>query len=105
MPDRPYYTCPKCGGLLVVERDLDFLKKQFQAAGLHAKDIAHKTSLKRTYTDHSENLEVYACELTSETSATPSSADSPFSGQWVKPHELKRFAFSSAHAKIIREYL
>ena len=29
MPDRPYYTCPKCGGLLVVERDLDFLKKQF----------------------------------------------------------------------------
>ena len=83
----------------------DFLKKQLQTAGLKAKSIAHKTSLKRTYTDHSENLVVYACELTSETSATPSSADSPFSGQWVKLHELKRFAFSSAHAKIIREYL
>jgi len=28
-PDRPYYTCSKCGGLLLVERDLDFLRSQF----------------------------------------------------------------------------
>ncbi len=28
-PDRPYYTCPDCGKLLLVERDLDYLRSYF----------------------------------------------------------------------------
>ncbi len=82
-----------------------FLTKQLLTAGLNAQKITLKTSLRRAYTDHVENLEIYGCELSPERSKTLSVPDAPFSGQWVKPRELKRFAFSSAHAKIIREYL
>ncbi len=29
LPDRPYYTCPDCGEVLLVEYDVDFLQSQF----------------------------------------------------------------------------
>jgi len=32
-PDQPHYTCSQCGGLLLVEQDLDFLRHEFSSPG------------------------------------------------------------------------
>lgn len=88
------------------EKAAVFLKDKLRCAGLNAEIRSLKTSIKRSYTDHLENLEVYDCELNREESP-PSSGEliSALSGKWVVKRELKRFAFPSAHAKIIRDYL
>ncbi len=82
-----------------------FLKNQLRRAGLNAEIHSLKASIKRSYTNHAEALEVYDCELIREKPGHAAEPGEPFPGKWVKRQELRHFTFPSAHAKIITDYL
>ncbi len=100
------------------------LDKKLHAWGLRVCDLQKKGSLKRSYTIHREDLEIYFCKLVSDkkkgravklparqllyvapTQPWDLGGPVPVSHRWVRRNELGRFAFPSAYAKIIREYL
>lgn len=86
------------------EETKSFLKTSLAETGLEAEIRSLKTSLKRSYTNHAETLEVYDCELIRE-KRNPGTGAEQGTRKWVTRRDLKKFTFPSAHAKIIAEHL
>lgn len=80
------------------EQPARILEKGLAASGITARDISKKGTIKRSYTDHRENLHVFQTEAEPNGKLPP-----PF--VWVTVAGLERYAFPSAYRKIIRRWL
>ena len=74
------------------DRTKKLAHKEFGTNGIR---IEHAGKIKRNYTHHLENLDVFVTELNKTVRAT-----TDWEHTWVSPREFKKYPFSSAHAKI-----
>lgn len=80
------------------------LTKGLQKFGITLLVTEKKTRMRRSYTNHSEDLHVYECKPLKKKGKSPLVRTAPLS-RWVRREELGRFTFPSAHAKIIQNHL
>lgn len=76
------------------------LEESLLRSGIAARVTAKRGRIRRAYTNHLENLDIYYCEAR-DSGGKPDRTD----WRWVPVQSLPRYAFPSAFAKIIRAYL
>jgi A/G-specific adenine glycosylase len=79
------------------------LEKSLRRAGITARVTAKRGRLRRAYTNHCENLDIYQCEGRENSRRNKTAGREDL--RWVPVPSLSRYAFPAAFVKIMRTYL